>query len=243
MIKRVCILIVFTLVTQNAISQGLEFMQSLPPQEMLVNAIQVGNLETVRLAITKGADINLKENLPLCQAIDAVIIIDLPGEDNLLKTLAEQYGLPAPTRSTYLEIIRWLLQNGAKATTSTDYDYHNIPLLLAADGRDTEIIKLLLDYGADPNSHDRYGKTALHILAAPADFIPASPYKNGPEIAVLLISKGAKMTSNEFIGTPLEVARENLKKIEGPGSDYRMEKYYNELVNSLKSLIDIYSKL
>jgi hypothetical protein len=228
--------------TQNAISQGLEFMQSLPPQEMLVNGIQVGNLETVKLAITKGADINLKENLPLCQAIDAVIIIDLPGEDNLLKTLAEQYGLPAPTRNTYLEIINWLLQNGAKTTTSSDFEYHNIPLLLAVDCRDTEIIKLLLDFGADPNSHDQYGKTALHILAAPADFIPASPYKNGPEIAELLISKGAKMTSNEFIGAPLEVARESLKKIEAPGSEFRLEKYYNELVNSLESLIEIYSK-
>jgi len=142
-----------------------------------------------------------------------------------------------------LEIIRWLLQNGAKATTSPDFDYHNIPLLLAADCRDIEIIRLLLDFKADPNSHDRYGKTALHILAAPADFIPASPYKNGPEIATLLISNGAKMTSNEFNATPLETARESLKTIEAQGSSWRLETYYYELVNSVKSVIDIYSKM
>jgi hypothetical protein len=51
------------------------------------------------------------------------------------------------------------------------------------------------------------------------------------------------MTSIEFNATPLETARESLKTIEAQGSSWRLETYYYELVNSVKSVIDIYSKM
>ena len=54
-------------------------------------------------------------------------------------------------RRDYIEIIRFFLQNGAKADVSSDFDSDNIPLLLAAKNRDIAIIKLLLDFKADPS--------------------------------------------------------------------------------------------
>ncbi|HBE39691.1 MAG TPA: hypothetical protein DDW27_00500 [Bacteroidales bacterium] len=144
--------------------------------------------------------------------------------------------------------MRFLLQKGAKATIPPDFDSDNIPLLLAAKYRDLEIIKLLLDFKADPNSRDMFGKTALHVMGL-AVAVPYQ-YKNAPEIAKLLISKGARaLKSADGEGgpngeTPLTLTKSQLNIIQSPEASYwRDLPFYNELVNSLKSLIDIYSKL
>jgi ankyrin repeat protein len=111
---------------------------------------------------------------------------------------------------------------------------------MAAEYRDLEVIKLLLDFKADPNSKSQTGTTALHMLTIPAPF-PYS-YKNAPEIAKLLISKGAKMFSNESISTPLNMAMENLRILEDKSSPWKDYPFYDEMKTSIKSLIDIYSK-
>jgi hypothetical protein len=60
----------------------------------------------------------------------------------------------------------------------------------------------------------------------------------------LLISKGAKMINNEKGETPLTWAKSNLNMIQlDDFSWYKDLPFYNELVNSIKSLIEIYSKL
>jgi hypothetical protein len=69
------------------------------------------------------------------------------------------------------------------------------------------------------------------------------PFKDSPEIAKLLISKGAKMTKIHKTGeTPLASTKETLRVIEDSTFHWQDYPFYNELVNSLKSLIDIYSK-
>jgi len=85
------------------------------------------------------------------------------------------------------------------------------------------------------------GMTALHLLGAPVA-VPL-PYKDAPEIARLLISKGAKMTKVHLTGeTPLAFMKSQLNIIQSPEASYwRDVPFYNELVNSLKSLIEIYS--
>jgi len=109
-------------------------------------------------------------------------------------------------------------------------------------------IRLLLDYNADPNSHDMDGNTALHELGLPVA-IPY-PYKDAPEIAKLLISKGARNHKNTDDeggpngDTPITLTKSSLNIIQSAeGSFWRDYPFYNELVNSLKTLIDIYSKL
>ena len=145
-------------------------------------------------------------------------------------------------RRDYIEIIRFFLQNGAKADVSSDFDSDNIPLLLAAKNRDIAIIKLLLDFKADPSISDDKGMTALHLLGVSVA-VPL-PYVNAPEIVKLLISKGAKMTKVHLTGeTPLAFVKSMLNIIQSPEASYwRDVPFYNELVNRLKSLIEIYSK-
>jgi Ankyrin repeats (3 copies) len=227
---------------------GIDINQS-PPQDLLNLGIGNCDLELIKSAISKGADLNKQFEgagvsvFPLCRAISGACDAMLPGEVSLIAGQIRDYGSEvfsgrsaSEIRHDYIEIIRFLLQKGTKATVPSDFGTDNTPLLLAAQYRDIEIIRLLLDFKADPNSHDMSGNTALHVLGLP--------------VAMLLISKGARMHKNtDGEGgpngdTPLTLAKSSLNIIQsGEGSNWRDYPFFNELVNSLKALIDIYSKL
>jgi hypothetical protein len=230
---------------------------SFPPQTLL--GIGIGNcdLGLIKSAISKGADLNkpLQEDsyiLPLVGAISGAATTLLPGDEGIIASQIRDYGSAvfsgrsvSDLRRDYVEIVRFFLQNGAKPNVSVNYSSGGIPLLKAAQYQDIEIVKLLLDFKADPNSRDDVGTTALHSLVLPIAL--GYPYKNGPEIARLLISKGAKMTkvsTEDGAGqTPLMLARSNLEIIQAADSPWRDYTWYNELFNSIKSLVDIYSKM
>ena len=229
-----------------------------PPQDLLNLGIGNCDMDIIKSAVAKGVDLNNQLEgagisvFPLCRAIGAAIDAILPGEGGFIASQIRDYGAEvfsgrsAPViRQDYIEIIRFLLQKGAKATVAPDFSSDNIPLLLAAHNRDIEIVKLLLDFNADPNSRDMMGNTALHelglVVAVPL------PYKNAPEIAKLLISKGARMVKNsDGEGgsngeTPLTLTKSQLNIIQSPEASYwRDLPFYNEVVSSLKSLIEIY---
>ena len=225
-------------------------------------SLGIGNcdLEIIKSAITKGADVNVQfegagiSTFPLCSAISAASDMIIPAGYSIRTMMISEGGSDvyegrsiSDLRRNYLEIIRFLLQKGAKTTITPDFNSDNIPLLLAAKYRDIEIIKLLLDFKADPNSRDMSGNTALHVLGL-AVAVPYQ-YKNAPEIAKLLISKGARVLKNADGeggpngATPLTLSKSQLSIIQSPEASYwRDLPFYNELVNSLKSLIEIYSK-
>lgn len=237
--KRTCIFFGILFLFYQAVSQEMDIRQ-LPPQDRLELGAMFGNLEIVKAAMADGADINYSEKLPLCKAIYGANPPTSSDEGNYVQMMASIYGITIPPRKTYIELIKWFLQNGAQANASSDFDSDNIPLLLAAECRDLEVIKLLLDFKADPNSENQTGTTALHKLTFPVPF--HYPFTDSPEIAKLLISKGAKMISGEYIPSPLNMAKENLMILEDSSSPWRDYPFYDEMVNSIKSLIEIYSQ-
>jgi len=232
-----------------------------PPHDILNLGIGNCDLELIKSAIAKGADLNMQfegagiSTFPLCSVISAASGVMLPADYSIIAGMIRDGGPEvysgrsvSDLRRDYIDIIRFLLQKGAKATVPSDFGQDNTPLLLAAQYRDIEIIKLLLDFNADPGSRDMSGNTALHILGLPVA-VPY-PYKNAPEIAKLLTSKGARMLKNaDGDGgpngdTPLTLTKSSLNIIQsGEASYWRDLPFYNELVNSLKSLIEIYNKL
>lgn len=232
-----------------------------PPQDLFNLGIGNCDMELVKSAIAKGVDLNKQiegagiSSFPICSAIAAAGGILLPPEYSMIASMMRDGGPDVYSgrslgdlRRDYIDIIRFLLQKGAKANMPPDYDADNTPLLLAAKYRDIEIVRLLLDSKADPNSRDMSGNTALHILALPVA-VPF-PYKNAPEIAKLLISKGAKVLKNlDNEGgpngeTPLMFAKSRLNMIQSTeASSWSDLPFYNEVVSSLKSLIEIYSKM
>lgn len=66
------------------------------------------------------------------------------------------------------------------------------PLMLATEMERVQSVKLLLEYGADPNLQNIDGKTALHLLPEKQPIEWSSP-ENKVEIAALLIENGANI--------------------------------------------------
>jgi hypothetical protein len=258
--KRFFTVVFIILLTLKISSQYVDIKQlsdagiNIPPQDLLGYGIGNCDLALIKSAMAKGADINYRPEIngsfPLCSAIAAAANVMLPVDYNTAASQIRDEGSNvysgrsvSDLRRDYIEIIRFLLQKGAKVNyVSWEFAFDNPPLLVAAERRDIEIITLLLDVKADPNSRDMVGYSALHLLGSPAA-VPY-PYKNSPEIAKLLISKGAKMIKNDNGETPLTWAKSNLNIIQSSEfSSYKDLPFYNELSNSIKSLIEIYSKL
>lgn len=152
----------------------------------LQTAASEGNYNAVKRLIDAGADVNAspdKKFTPLQAAIDA----------------------PSP------EIVRLLLDNGAKADLGTD-NYRGNPLQRAARAGNVEIIEMLLGAGANVNSqHGRrdFTGTALYEATGLA----------GREVMELLLARGAdcNITGGTY-GTPIQRAacteKGSLEKVE-----------------------------
>lgn len=96
----------------------------------------------------------------------------------------------------------FLLNSGANPNTSSANAFKVRPIHSAAAHRDPdaslELVKLLLEWDADPNVAQAGGWTPLHQAAA----------HGREEIAELLVEKGASLTTKSEDGrTPLEMAR------------------------------------
>lgn len=125
------------------------------------------NLELVKLLIYNNAEINAKDN---------------KGNTALMWTGGEKYESDEidvdeieDRIKGHLKVAKYLITNGA--------DMKNVGELLmhATKYGDLEMVKSLVDYGADVNAKDKYGQTALMI----ASKVPH------PEIVKFLKSKGA----------------------------------------------------
>lgn len=69
----------------------------------------------------------------------------------------------------------------------------------AVSNKDTEMVKLLLGYGADSNIKNNYGTTPLHMAIL----------SNSPEIAKLLLAYGADINAKSKGGkSPLDLAQQ-----------------------------------
>ncbi len=80
-----------------------------------------------------------------------------------------------------MELARWLINRGANLDLPADNPMKVAPLHAASASRHLEIVRALLEGGANPNARQQGGFTPLHAAAQNGD----------AEIARLLIEKGA----------------------------------------------------
>lgn len=104
-------------------------------------AADEGNIECVRLLLSKGADAKVKNHRGFTP-------------------------LHLAARTSSIECVELLLRDGNADPNSEDFD-HRTPLHAAIGKADTafDIIELLISWGANVNSKDVYGFTALHLAA------------------------------------------------------------------------------
>jgi ankyrin repeat protein len=108
-----------------------------------------------------------------------------------------------------LVVAQLLLEDGADVNTRDNI--HNTPLFLAMRHEASNLVRFLLEHGANPNLQNKEGKTPLHKLFGPQDSGWAPHYHSADYISIvaqLLLEHGADVNSRDNDhNTPLLLAR------------------------------------
>lgn len=171
--------------------------------EALIKAAADGDIEQVRVHISSGADVNVKDKYT-------------------------QTPLHIAAGRGHAEIVALLITKGADVNTKDNTG--RTPLYLAASSGHSDVARILLTKGADPNVSDEHTQLPLHLAARyghsdvvelllakgtdieaktrGADLTPlyyAACYGH-KDVAELLIAKGADVNGKTKWGTPLHIA-------------------------------------
>ena len=168
----------------------------------LIQAVQKGNFEIVKILVDNGADVNSSAS----SNTKALILAAEQGKLEIVKYLAENgadvnlrdyYNTTALMMASfeYLEIVRYLIEQGADVNAKNNNEYTALSQATLT-GR-FEIVKCLVENGIDVNSKDYFKNTAL---------ISAS--ENGRvKIVKYLVEHGADVNiANEINITALSIA-------------------------------------
>lgn len=135
------------------------------PRLALNAAVRVGDVDTARLALDRGADVNYKDRNRVTPLMDAVeggyadlvkLLLDR-GADPSYKDRSGANALDIALNQQDEEMLRWLLAKDKKLASRA--------LIEAATAGDAGVIKLLVSSGADVNAGDKDGNTALMFAA------------------------------------------------------------------------------
>ncbi|EKT56053.1 ankyrin repeat domain-containing protein [Providencia burhodogranariea] len=181
-------------ILKNSLENGVDInVTNRQGRTAIVNASLNKHYECVSFLISAGADINKQDQtcfnpfLLSCLNNDLTLLrIILPAKPDLdLLTRFGGVGITPASEKGHVEIVRELLEKTEINVNHTNFVGWT-PLLEAIvlnDGgeKQQQIVKLLLDNGANPHMTDKYGKKPLELARE----------KGYHEIADLLIAAGA----------------------------------------------------
>ena len=157
--------------------------------QLLVNAAQDGNVETVKMLLAAGVDVNARDKYYKQTALYEAVVSGSP------------------------ETVFALLSAGADVNARPDenFNFGETPLI-AASTKNAEIVKLLIDEGADVNIKNSQGQTALMMAAF--------WHTNNIDIVKMLLDNGADVN-----------AKDNQDKT---ALDYAKKEKHTKIANLLK---------
>lgn len=133
----------------------------------LIKAAQAGDLDSIKLLVAQGADVNAQSKeqwTPLMIASrggDVEMVKALFGNGAAPNTSGRQGWTPLmiATIEGHVEIVRALLESDAHVSASNHTGWTALRFAVSMD--ETEILRLLIGAGANVNSVDHEGRTAL----------------------------------------------------------------------------------
>ncbi|WP_099075504.1 ankyrin repeat domain-containing protein [Proteus alimentorum] len=181
-------------ILKNCLEKGVDInITNRQGRTAIVNASLNKHYDCVSFLINAGADINKQDQtcfnpfLLSCLNNDLTLLrLVLPANPNLdLLTRFGGVGITPASEKGHVEIVRELLEKTEINVNHTNFVGWT-PLLEAIvlnDGgeKQQQIVKLLLEHGANPHMTDKYGKKPLELAKE----------KGYTEIANLLIAAGA----------------------------------------------------
>ncbi len=169
-------------------------------RDALFHAVKNNVLETAKLLIKSGADVNAEYDRRLLHIaaaennIDMIKLLAVSGADTALKDKRDFSPFGEAVRAGSLEAASFFLDSGSGANEKQD---DLTPLMIAAKNNDLKMTTLLAENMADVNIASSDGTTALFYAAG----------RVSPAIAEFLISVGADVNSADSKGwTPLMLA-------------------------------------
>jgi len=155
----------------------------------LIMGVRLSRPELVRSAIADGADPNARVNDPVGGNAISVAFVGVNGMG-----LLGRRDRPDPERhARALQVLNVLLEKRPDVDIAFRIGPRDAtPLMLAAEAGALDVVKVLLDAGANPNATNGGRYTALDFAADRAPIWSMFPAEDRVEIVRLLLAKGAR---------------------------------------------------